>query len=253
MIEVDGHIEVFTDLNALVNDAWLPGYAANDNAQRMEGDMNAPSTPASKHANRIELHRAYILCEQVRALAREPKEHLLHERRQERHPGSSLHFSTTQAMSLGRADLFMNSAHRLSVRPPDDIGKGKLLTLPVSFHLDIDVHVVKQDKLMAPVAIRMYALVHIDGVSHARRQKGREGQALSSPRLVLPYKLASPGHINFQQTTNNVFVPGHARDRAHNTLHPRERFNRISTLTLFHLYTLPLPIGSDLSRMKCHA
>src|SRR6266487_1883887 len=118
VIKVDGHIEVFADLDALLNDAWLPGYAANDNAQRMEGDMNAPSTPASEHANRIELHRAYILCEQVRALAREPKEHLLHERRQERHPCSSLHFSTAHGVNLGRADLFMNLAHRLSVRPP---------------------------------------------------------------------------------------------------------------------------------------
>src|SRR6266487_6060503 len=237
VIEVDGHIEVVADLYALVNDAWLPGYAANDNAQRMEGDMHAPSAPASEHANRIELHRAYVLCEQVRALAPEPKEHLLYERRQERHPCRSLHFSTTHGVGLGHADLFMNSAHCLSVRPPDDIGKGKLLTLHVSFNLDIDVHVVKQDELIAPVSISMHALVHSDGVSHARRQKCREGQALSSPRLVLPYQVASPGHINFHQATHNVFVPGHARDSAHNTLHPRERFNLISTVTLFHLQT----------------
>src|SRR6266496_4607268 len=68
MIKVDCHIEVFTDLNALVNDARLPGYAANDNAQRMEGDMNAPFAPASEHANRIELYRPHVLFEQVRAL-----------------------------------------------------------------------------------------------------------------------------------------------------------------------------------------
>jgi hypothetical protein len=140
-------------------------------------------------------------------------------------------------VSLGRADLFMNLAHRLFVRPPDDIGKGKLLTLHVSFNLDIDGHVIKQDELMAPVSIRMHALVHIDGVCHARRQKGREGQVLSRSSFVLPYKLASPGHINFHQATNNVFVPGQARDGAHNTPHPRERFNRISTVTLFHLQT----------------
>src|SRR6266581_1313704 len=182
VIEVDGHTEVFADLDALVDDAWLPGNAANDNAQRMEGYMNAPSASASEHANRIELHRAHVLFEQVRALARGPKQHLLHERRQERHPGSSLHFSITRGVSLGRADLVMNNMHRLSVRSPDDIGKGKLLTLHVSFHLDIDVHVVKQNELIAPVSIRMHALIHLDGVSHARRQKCREGQALSSPR-----------------------------------------------------------------------
>src|SRR5437667_1138959 len=57
VIEVDRHIEVFADFYALVNDAWLAGNAANDHAQRMKGEMNAPSAPASEHATRIEFHR----------------------------------------------------------------------------------------------------------------------------------------------------------------------------------------------------
>ncbi len=113
----------------------------------------------------------------------------------------------------------------------------KLLPLHVSFHLDMDVHVVKQDELAAPVAIRMHLLVPIDGLSHTRRQKCRERQVFAGPGLVLPYRLASPGHINFHQATNRVFVTAHTPDSDHETPHPRERDNPISIMTLFHLYT----------------
>src|SRR5947209_16186414 len=112
----------------------------------------------------------------------------------------------------------------------------KLLPLHVSFNLDLDVHVVKQDELITPVSIRMHLFVHSDGVSHTCRQKCCEGQSFAGPALVLPHHLASPGHINFHQAMNNVSVTAHTPDRDHEMPRPREIYDLISIVTLFHLY-----------------
>ena len=118
-----------------------------------------------------------------------------------------------------------------------DMSQRNFFPLHISFDHDRDVHVVKEDQLATPIAIRMDLLVPLNGLGHTRRYKRREGEGLASPCLVLPQGLARLGHIYFHQATYDVFMTGHTSERDHETPHPGEGHCGVPILALAHAYT----------------
>ena len=108
-----------------------------------------------------------------------------------------------------------------------------------SVHLDLDrctnVHLVKQDELVAPAPISVHVLVPGHRPPQASEDECCEGEIPSGLCFVFPNESASPGYIYFHKAVDHVLRMRQLEDVRDHLPHQRIGDDGIPIVFLLHL------------------
>ena len=209
MVDTDRDTHILPDFYVLSNHAGLFGDAAQGELEGMVGDGNPPAAARAEHPQRRDQDRAIVLLDPAGIFKERPEEEAPDQTGQAHKAVDELRFPTALMLALECTDFFVNLSNAFLVHRPDDVRPDRLPAVHLDLEQHVHVHLIKNDELVAPVAVGVHLPVGFDGFPQAGEEEGGEGEGFSGPRLMAANDRARQCDIEFEQAVDGVLLQPH--------------------------------------------
>ena len=135
---------------------------------------------------------------------------------------------------LEGADLLVDGAQALLIRCSNDMRADDLLAVHLDLEHGVDIHLIKNDQLVAPTSVGLHMPVHVNGVPQAGHDEGAERKLLAGTGLVLADQLAGQRDVHLDQPVDGMLLAPQASAVDHQLPDPGVRGTGKTAVFLTH-------------------
>jgi hypothetical protein len=135
----------------------------------------------------------------------------------------------------------MQGAEALLIHAAENVRANRLGAVAFDLEQGVHVHVVEDDQLIAPVAIRVHVAVQVDGLAQASHHKGGEGKRLARRLFVPADRLPRQGDVELHQPVHRVPPPPHLAAVDHGQADAGKGLHGVTVVVFVHDGQSPVP------------